>query len=302
MVLESKMKRLPPLKAMQAFEAAGRHQSLKMAADELCVTTGAISQQIKLLEQHLEVDLFKRLNKSVRLTEAGRACLPMIEQGFEMLSDAAAMAQSYNAKKLITISVAPSFGAKWLLPRLEQFRRKHPDIDLRIDASTRLIDFAHDDVDISIRYGAIKEKGLHVEILTHEEVFPVASPHLISHCKDLKTLSDYPLLHLERRSADKHFPSWNEWLAENNLEGVPFKSGPRFSMSSMVLQAAIDGQGIAMASSVLAADDLRAGRLIRLFPQKLVAQYNYHLICTKGLSQRPDVVKFIHWIKQEMLA
>ncbi|EAQ67699.1 transcriptional regulator, LysR family protein [Marinomonas sp. MED121] len=296
------MKRLPPLKAMQAFEAAGRHQSLKKAADELCVTTGAISQQIKLLEAHLEVELFKRLNKSVRLTEAGRACLPLIEQGFELLGDAAAKAQTYSEQKLITISVAPSFGAKWLLPRLEQFRRKHPDIDLRIDASTRLIDFAHDDVDISIRYGAIKEKGMHVEALSHEELFPVCSPHLMTQCASLEALSDYPLLHLERRSADKSFPGWAEWIEENGLNKEAFKHGPRFSMSSMVLQAAIDGQGVAMASSVLAADDLKTGRLIRLFPQSLRAKYHYHLICTKNLSQRADVVKFIDWIKQEILA
>ena len=296
------MKRLPPLKAMQAFEAAGRHQSLKKAADELCVTTGAISQQIKLLEAHLEVELFKRLNKSVRLTEAGRACLPLIEQGFELLGDAAAKAQTYSEQKLITISVAPSFGAKWLLPRLEQFRRKHPDIDLRIDASTRLIDFAHDDVDISIRYGAIKEKGMHVEALSHEELFPVCSPHLMTQCASFEALSDYPLLHLERRSADKSFPGWAEWIEANELNKDAFKHGPRFSMSSMVLQAAIDGQGVAMASSVLAADDLKTGRLVRLFPQSLRAKYHYHLICTKSLSQRVDVVKFIDWIKQEILA
>lgn len=294
------MRRLPPLKAMYAFEAAGRHQSIKKAAEELCVTTGAISQQIKLLEQYLEVDLFKRLNKSIRLTEAGHACLPMIEEAFELLADAATKAKNYSAKNLVSISVAPSFGAKWLLPRLEQFQTIHPDIDLRIDASTRLVDFSHEDVDIAIRYGAIKEKGMHVEGLSHEEVFPVCSPHLVKPPIKLEQLSDYPLLHLNRRSADKQFPGWDEWLALNNLSSQDQSHGPHFSMSSMVIQAAIDAQGIAMASSVLAADDLRAGRLIKLFPQSIQARYSYHIVCTKNVSKRPDAVKFINWIKQEI--
>ena len=301
------MRRLPPLKALQAFEVAGRHQSLKKAADELHVTTGAISQQIKQLEDHLGIELFKRLNKSVRLTNAGRACLPYLQEGFASLYEAVSKARGFNSEDLITVSVAPSFGAKWLLPRLELFRHVHPDIDLRIDASTRLVDFSHEDVDLAIRYGPTREKGMYVELLTEEEVFPVCSPRLLEKPKYRKIgthqpeiLTHFPLLHLDGRSSDDHFPDWSQWLEAANIANLTLKHGPRFSMSSMVLQAAIDGQGIAMGSSVLAAEDLQAGRLIRLFDQSLTARYSYYLICTKHTSQRPAIVRFIHWLKQEI--
>jgi LysR family glycine cleavage system transcriptional activator len=297
------MRRLPPLKALRAFEAAGRHESLKLAADELHVTTGAVSQQIKLLEEFLGVDLFKRLNKSVRLTEAGRASLPLIAGGFELLNQAVSRAQEFGNQNLITISVAPSFGAKWLLPRLELFRKAHPDIDLRVDASTRLVDFSLEDVDLAIRYGPPKERGMHLEALTDEVIFPVCSPRLLERgCVFNRPadLAGQTLLHFEGRADDREFPGWNQWLAAAAVPQLEVVNGPRFSMSSMVLQAAMDGQGIALGSSVLAADDLRAGRLVRLFETNVRAKHNYYLICTRNTFNRPDIQRFVRWIKAEM--
>ncbi|ANG64329.1 LysR family transcriptional regulator [Marinobacterium aestuarii] len=299
------MRRLPPLKALRAFEAAGRHESLKQAADELHVTTGAVSQQVKLLEEFLGVDLFKRLNKSVRLTEAGRAALPLIESGFELLNQAVTRAQEFGNQNLITISVAPSFGAKWLLPRLELFRKAHPDIDLRVDASTRLVDFSYEDVDLAIRYGPPKERGMHLEALTDEIVFPVCSPRLLERGKVFRQpqdLAGQTLLHFEGRADDREFPGWGHWLGAAGVASLEVVNGPRFSMSSMVLQAAMDGQGIALGSSVLAADDLRAGRLVRLFDVSVQAQHSYYLICTRNTLNRPDIQRFVQWIKQEMTA
>ncbi|MCW8885325.1 MAG: transcriptional regulator GcvA [Motiliproteus sp.] len=301
------MSRLPPLKALRAFEAAGRHESLKKAAEELHVTTGAISQQIKLLEEHLGVDLFRRLSKSVRLTEAGKASLPIIEEAFELLREGAATAQNYRSGSIISVSVAPSFGMKWLLPRLDQFCKDHPEIDLKVDASTREVDFAHEEVDLAIRYGPIKERGMHIEVLTEEEVFPVCSPRLLERPGQLplkltqpQQLVDFPLLHLERRRNDDHFPNWTQWLESAGVKGLDFQHGMSFSMSNMVLQAAIDGQGVAMGSSVLAADDLKAGRLIRPFQDSLTARYSYYLICSKNLSRQPEVIQFIEWIRSEI--
>ena len=172
------MRRLPPLKALQAFESAGRHQSIKQAADELSVTTGAVSQQIKQLEQYLGVTLFHRMNKAVRLTPAGKACLPYLEQGFNKLLEGVAQARASGEHPIISISVAPTFGFKWLLPRLEHFKSAHPDIDLRIDTSTRNIDFLHEEIDLAIRYGPVKEQGLFTEELAKEVVSPVCSPRL----------------------------------------------------------------------------------------------------------------------------
>lgn len=297
------MRRMPPLKALRTFEAAGRLESLKKAADELHVTTGAVSQQIKLLEEFIGVDLFKRMNKSVRLTEAGREALPFVEKAFELLNQAVIKAQEFGNQKLITVSVAPSFGAKWLLPRLELFRRGHPDIDLRVDASTRLVDFSLEDVDLAIRYGPPKERGLHLELLTDEELFPVCSPRLLerghrfAHPSDL---AGQTLLHFEGRADDRDFSGWNQWLSVAGVAGIEVVNGPRFSMSSMVLQAAMDGQGIALGSSVLAADDLRAGRLVRLFETNVRAKHNYYLICTRNTFNRPDIQRFVRWIKAEM--
>ena len=269
------MTRLPPLKALRAFEAAGRHESLKKAAEELHVTTGAISQQIKLLEEHLGVDLFRRLSKSVRLTEAGKASLPIIGEAFELLNQGVIAAQNYRSGSIISVSVAPSFGMKWLLPRLDQFCKAHPEIDLKVDASTREVDFAHEEVDLAIRYGPIKERGMHVEELADEEVFPVCSPRLLERpgqpsleLTSPAQLADFTLLHLERRRNDDRFPNWQQWLEKVGEKDLDYHHGPSFSMSNMVLQAAVDGQGIAMGSSVLAADDLKAGRLIRPFKRE----------------------------------
>lgn len=344
------MRRLPPLKALQAFEAAGRHQSIKQAADELCVTTGAVSQQIKALEDYLGLELFIRFNKAVRLTEAGRACLPLIKKGFNHLHEGIEEAQRCAGQELISVSVAPTFGFKWLLPRLDHFQQVHPDIDLKIDTSTRLVDFIHEDVDLAIRYGPVdrtvcaqkagaqkaghqktgsqktgehktgRDKGMHIELLAQEEVFPVCSPHLLARLRSEgilgsgesnfeglrheglrhEDLRHFALLHFDGRAEDRDFPDWQQWLQQHSLADIPLNYGLRFTSSSMVLQAAIDGQGVAMASSVLAADDLRAGRLVRLYSDSLRAQHHYYLICTPYTSQRQDIQLFIDWIKAEM--
>lgn len=295
------MHRLPPLKALQAFESAGRHQSIKQAANELAVTTGAVSQQIKQLEQYLGVTLFHRMNKSVRLTAAGKVCLPYLEEGFNKLLEGVAQAKASGGHPIISISVAPTFGFKWLLPRLEHFKTIHPYIDLRIDTSTRDIDFLHEEIDLAIRYGPVKEKGLSVEDLTQEVVSPVCSPRLIADTISPEQLINYPLLHLEGRSGDPDFPDWSQWIKSLNLDALSFQHGPRFNSSSMVLQAALDGQGVAMGSSVLAADDLLAGRLVRLFPEsQLTAKYSYRLLSTELIRQRPDVQRFVEWLKKEI--
>ena len=183
--------RLPPLNALRAFEAAARHLSFARAAQELHVTPSAISHQIKTLEEHLGLPLFRRLNKMLLLTDEGQALLPGLRAGFEQLADAVASARRCNLRRVLTVSAAPSFAGKWLVPRLDRFRQAQPDIDVRVDASIQLVDFARADVDVGIRYGTGRYPGLHVECLMADEVLPVCSPQLLQGAHALRSTNGY---------------------------------------------------------------------------------------------------------------
>ncbi|MGI1669859.1 MAG: transcriptional regulator GcvA [Neptuniibacter sp.] len=300
------MARIIPLKALQAFEVAGRHQSIKKAADELCVTTGAISQQIKILEDYLDLQLFVRMNKSVKLTDVGKKCLPLLSQGFERLHEAVEIANSFKDEKIVSVTVSPAFGFKWLMPRLDKFQNSYPEIDLKIDTSTRMVDFLHEDIDLAIRYGPLpkSEKGLHVEPLAQEEIFPVCNPMLLSEEQQinpgLELLNQYPLIHLEGRASDRDFPDWNRWFEHHNDQQQPEAQSLTFNSSSMVLQAAIDGHGVALGSSVLAAADLDAGRLIRISNDNMNTLYSYYLICAQATYEKEEIKQFIGWLTEEM--
>src|SRR5690348_10422810 len=172
-------RRLPPLNSLRAFEAVARHLSISKAAEELSVTPAAVSHQIKTLEDHLGVALFRRDKRNLMLSDAGQACLPGIREGFERLAAAVGEIDSLGLAGILTVSVAPSFAAKWLLPRLDSFQAKHPDIDVRVSASMQLVDFSRDDVDMAIRYGSGRYPELIVEKLMTEAVFPVCSPKLM---------------------------------------------------------------------------------------------------------------------------
>ena len=192
--------RLPPLNALRAFETAARHLSFRRAAEELFVTPAAISHQIKGLEDYLGVMLFHRLNKSLLLTEAGQAALPALRDGFERLAEAVEILRADSPSRLLTVSVAPSFASKWLVPRLERFRQSVPGIDIRIDATSRCVDFIRDRVDVGIRYGAGDYPGLHSDCLRDDEVMPVCSPALLAGEYPLQQPDDlrhHTLLHID---------------------------------------------------------------------------------------------------------
>ena len=192
------MNRLPPLKSLQAFEAAGRHLSFTEAAQELNVTPGAISQQIRLLEEFLEIKLFKRMNRVIVLTDAGQLFLPTISAGFEQFSEAVSLLQRTRSDGPLTITSAPSFVSKWLIPRLARFKALHPHIDVRIDTSHRLVDFKHEDIDVGIRFGNGVYPELDTVFLFSFDLIPVCSPELMSQGNGLKKISDlknFTLLH-----------------------------------------------------------------------------------------------------------
>ncbi len=292
---------LPPLNALRAFEAAGRHLSLTRAAEELHVTPAAVSHQIKGLEDHLGVKLFRRKNRALLLTDAGQACLPGLREGFERLAEAVGAARQQIAHRALTVSVAPSFGAKWLVPRLDHFYAEHPGLDVRVDASTRLVDPLREDIDLCIRYGQGKYPGLHVECLLAEEVVPVCSPKLQTGPNPLHTpadLSGHTLLHADLPFKDG-FPDWRMWLAAAGVKDCDAERGPRFTMASMAVQAAVEGQGVALAGSVLVDDDIAAGRLVNPFEVRFPVKFAYYLVCPEPTVNQPRIVAFRNWLKAE---
>lgn len=292
-------RRLPPLNGLRAFEAAARHLSFSKAADELHVTPAAISHQIKALEGYLGVPLFRRLNKGLLLSEAGQAALPNLREGFDQIARAVDAVRAWDVRRPLTVSTAPSFGAKWLVPRLAGFRQAHPGIEVRVDASPELVDFAREDVDLAIRYGSGDYPGLITERLLVEEVFPVCSPRLREGPEPLCTPADlrhHTLLHVDWVQQPEMWPDWSMWLRAAGVEEVDPTRGPRFSMSTMAAQAAIEGHGVALGSSVLLRDDLQAGRLIKPFELGFPVDFAYYLVYPEPNAERPKVIAFRQWL------
>ena len=289
-------RRLPPLNALRAFEAAARHLSFTRAAEELHVTQAAISHQVKALEEHLGRKLFRRLNRALRLTDDGQAYLPSVSRAFALLNEATNDLLTKQAPGPLTVSVLPSFAARWLVPRLGRFRQIRPDIDLRIDPSAELTDFAAGDVDVCIRYGRGKYAGLRADWLMTEDIFPVCSRTLLEGAHPLRKPGDlehHVLLH------DDGHGDWRTWLLAAGVDRVDPARGPIFTDSSMLIQAAMAGQGVALARGVLAADELAAGRLVRPFTLSLPTDYAYYLVCPEATAEQPKIVAFRDWLLDE---
>jgi len=295
---------LPPLNALRAFEAAGRHLSFRKAAEELNVTPAAISHQVKALEAFCGAPLFRRLTRALLLTDTGQVALPLLAEGFDRLAEAAAGMQSQEDGPLLTVSVTPSFAAKWLVPRLDRFRAAYPDFDIRVDATDRLIDFARDTADVAIRYGLGEYPGLRADCLMSEVSAPVCSPRLLEGPHPLCAPADlrhHTLLHVDWTVEDEATPSWRMWLLAAGAHGIDATRGPRFNQESMVVQAAIEGHGVALGSNVLVDDDVAAGRLVRPFDLSLSdpLDFSYYVVCPEEAVDRPKVAAFRSWVIAE---
>ncbi len=294
--------KLPPLNAMRAFEATGRLLSITRAAEELHVTPGAISQQIRSLEEFLQIKLFKRLNRAIVLTDAGQVFLPSVSDGFDMLLEAVQTLERHSCDGPLTISSAPSFISRWLVPRLHKFKHLHPDIDVRIDASQRLVDFAREDIDVGIRFGTGDYPGLESICLFSFDLIPVCSPQLLEQGGGLKQISDlknYTLLHSDYGYLDPGWPDWTMWLAVVEVEDVDTSHGIYFNQAELIIQAAIDGQGVALVGSVIAESDIAAGRLVQPFSARLPVKLNYHLVTSPQKASIPKVQAFREWLIEE---
>ncbi|MBI3710535.1 MAG: transcriptional regulator GcvA [Proteobacteria bacterium] len=289
-------RRLPALNALKAFEAAARHESFTRAAEELFVTQGAVSHQVKALEAELGLRLFRRERQRLIITEAGRSYLEIVRDAFDRLAlGTERLLQRQNAG-VLTVTTSPNFAGKWLVHRLGRFAEAHPGIDLRVSASLHHVDFAREDIDLGIRHGDGQWPGLHVTRLTEEELFPVCSPQLLRGRRALRSPGDlkhHTLLHLDDRR------DWGKWLEAASAVGAELAHGPVFNQASMAIDAAIEGQGVALARTALAAWDLLAGRLVRPFPLGLKVPYAYWIVCPKATADLPKIATFRDWLLAE---
>lgn len=293
--------RLPPLTALRAFDAAARHMSFAEAAAELNVTPAALSFQIKSLEAHLGAPVFRRLNRAVELTEAGRMLAPGVSDGFAALSAAWRNTQRLSDNSTLTVTAGPAFTSKWLAPRLYEFAQAHPEIELRFSATLRLIDFDRDEVDVAIRFGLAGDEGLYAEPLIREWVTPMMTPELAAQFDTPEKLTQAPLIHDESIAFLKQ-P--NDWAAWARLAGVSLDAshGVRFSQADHAIDAAISGAGVVLGRVTLATRALEQGRLVAPFKTALLSDAQFRLICPQGTEKRPHVAAFRDWVLAEIQA
>jgi LysR family glycine cleavage system transcriptional activator len=296
--------RLPPLPAIRAFEAAARHGGFQNAGEELHVSAGAVAHQVKQLESWLGVVLFQRLARGVVLTPAGRQYAEALRPLLNGLAEASEAVKRRGDERVVTVTSVPSLVARWLMPRLGRLREQLPDIDMRVLASLHPVDFMREGVDVAIRLGSGPYPGLKADVLMEEWFSAVCSPAFKAAAPELREPADllrYPLLHdeLEMRIPDEI--NWARWL---KVFGVNYRGStrPSFSHTYLTLEAAASGQGVALATEAFIAEDLRSGRLVRLFPQRVCGPYRFHLLRLPEAEARPAVKAFCDWIKAEAQA
>lgn len=301
----------PPvhLNALRAFEASARHQSFSLAAQELGVTPAAVGQLVRKLEDWLDTPLFIRSNSGkARLvtTEAAQAALPDLQAGFQRLARGLEHLRKDATGGVLTVTVSPAFAAKWLLPRFERFHAVCPDTDVRLEVSLTAVDFVTRQVDIGVRYGNGSWPGLLAEKLMGEEVFPVCSPELLEQLGPLQTareLAGAPLIHDLSMDGHADFPTWEKWFAGAGVAGFGSARVMKINNSAAVLQAAIEGRGIALARSIMAHDELAAGRLVRLFADiRLESRLAYYVVYRAERARLPQLVAFRDWLLDEAAA
>lgn len=298
------------LNALRAFEASARHQSFSAAAAELNVTPAAVGQLVRNLEEWLGAPLFHR-GASGRtrlvLTEAAEHALPDIRAGFDRLAlGLERLKEGAAESSVLTVTVSPAFAAKWLLPRIDRFQAAWPDMDVRLETSLKPVDFIARRIDIGVRYGMGSWPGLVADKLMDEEVYPVASPERLRGLRRLRKPNDLAretLIHDLSMEGHAGFPSWNAWLKKADATGVATSRGMKINNSAAVLQAAIEGHGVALARSVMARDDLAAGRLIRLFPDiAFTSPLAYFVVYRPERANLPGLVAFREWLFKEAIA
>lgn len=290
-----------PLNALKVFEACARHGSFLKAAEELAITAGAVSRQIKGLEAELEVRLFDRFNRAVRLTEAGEQLALGVRQGLSTLQASVDAVRSRRDAPLV-VSVIHSIAAKWLAPRLHVFQQRHPDVRILVDASDQAVDLARDGIDIAIRFGRGPYPGLDAVKLMETSLVPVCSPRLAEELRSARDPGDVPgvaLLESTRLTHDE--PGWPEWIAGAGLQPRA-AGGPLFSNTYLAIEAAVAGRGVALAQPVMVLDDLAAGRLVAPFDFQLPHPFAHWILALPEKAQQPNIRRFRTWLLDQAAA
>jgi LysR family transcriptional regulator, glycine cleavage system transcriptional activator len=298
----SPLHRLPPLNALRAFEAVARHSSFARAAEELHVTKAAVAQQVRALEQEIGARLVERNGRGLRLTESGAAGAAALADGFALLAKAARAMREGEGRRFLIINSSPSFAATWLVGRIGKFKARHPETDVLIDADP--IDDALESgaADALIRWGAGEFPGLAATLLFKETVFPVCAPRLIAGDDPLRTPEDlarHTLLHLDWNPAHASWPTWSDWLKAAGALNVEATHGVFFNNMAMTLRAAAQGQGVALTSFAIAADDLAAGRLIAPFTTSVATPFGYYFLCRPDEAGSPRIRALREFLTQE---
>jgi DNA-binding transcriptional LysR family regulator len=288
--------RLPPLDLLRGFEAAARHLSFTRAADELSLTQSAVSRQIKALEEHLGAPLFRRQHRALLLTEAGQLLYRAVADALRRIAEAAAQLRAPT--RAITVSTTISFASLWLVPRLASFREKHPEIDIRVDANNRFVDLARDGIEVAVRYAPPSLVPVDAIRLFGEEVMPVASPALLRR-QPLATAADlanHVLLHYERPDGGAPWLSWPAWFEFAGAAPIQPRGTLHLTQYDQVIQAAVDGQGVAIATSPLVKHLIRDGRLVAPLKQRATSARAYYAVVAPQAAKRPEVEAFVQWL------
>jgi LysR family glycine cleavage system transcriptional activator len=296
-------RRIYPLNALRAFEASARHLSFVKAAEELSVTPAAVSHQVKNLEEHLGLLLFRRRSHGLVLVESGQLLSSDLREVFLKLDSAMERVIESDSRGSVTLTVAPTFAAMWLIPRLQLFYALHPDIDVRISTSLGLIDFQRDDFDAAIRLGHGQWLGLEKIKLFDETVIPMCSPRLLEGPNALKSpddLAKHVLLHNHSMDYDPNAPTWETWLDAAGVSGVDASRGTHFSLPDHGFQAAIDGAGVVLGWRFLSAKDVAAGRVVEPFDLALPLESAFYLVYPESHSHRPNITALRDWLMQEI--
>ena len=302
------MRHIPGTRALRTLIAAGKHLNFTRAADELGLTPAAVSFQIKEIEDQLGVKLFTRTSRTIRLTEAGTLLCEAAGDALDVMGRAVSKARkAARGTAQLKVTVDPQFATKWLMRRVEEFRRLHPDIELRFDISYELRDFDVDDIDVAIRFGAGKYPGLAASRLFDNVIVPVCSPRLLTSGKPLREprdLLNHTLAHIEWSRQGVTWPNWRMWMAAAGVDEYDGSNTIVFGASSNAVDAAMAGDAVALADFAMVANDLSEGRLVRPFDLsiKVSPEYAYFLVYPEGSANDPRITAFQDWILNETAA
>jgi LysR family transcriptional regulator, glycine cleavage system transcriptional activator len=294
--------RLPPLDSLRAFEAAARRLSFTAAAEELCVTQGAISQRIKALEYELRVSLFRRLPRRLELTPDGERLARGVRQGLDNIISAIGAIDRQSGAGVLTVSVLPSFARRWLMPRLPRFRDRYPEIEVQILAEGCPVDLAQSGLDAALRFGHGAYPGLHATQLMGDSVVPVCSPEFLARRGPIRSVDDLlalPLIHDTTTETDHSNSDWRSWLIHIGAGRHPPGAGLRFDQADLVVDAAVLGLGAALARTSLVAGELASGQLVRALPHATPTAFSYYLLCRPQSATCPRVSRFREWLVEE---